>query len=79
MEGRMIVERSISAISGLPVDGWRTASRCGPNGGNCVEVNVGAGIVGVRDTKPADSPVLVIGGAGWRSFLAAASGDALRP
>jgi hypothetical protein len=78
MEGRMIVHGSISAITGLAADGWRTSSRCGPNGGNCVEVNVGTGVVGVRDTKPADSPVLVIAGAGWRSFLAAATEGMLR-
>lgn len=75
----MIVHGSISAIPRLTADGWRTASRCGPNGGNCVEVNVGTGIVGVRDTKPAEGPVLVIDNAGWRSFLTAASAGMLRP
>lgn len=55
----------------LPADGWRTAQRCGPNGGNCVEVNLGSrtGVVGVRDTKPAASPVLVFGAAAWSAFL----------
>lgn len=77
----MIDQGAISAIPGLPADGWRISSRCGPNGGNCVEVNAGggAGIVGVRDTKPADSPVLVFGSAGWRSFVTAATGGMLRP
>ncbi|HEX5405692.1 MAG TPA: DUF397 domain-containing protein [Pseudonocardiaceae bacterium] len=63
-----------SAYSVLPVDGWRTSSRCGPNGGNCVEVNVAETVVGVRDTKPSQSPVLVFGSAGWRSFVSAATG-----
>jgi hypothetical protein len=64
----------------LPVDGWRSATRCGPNGGNCVEVNLAASsaasIVGVRDSKPDHSPVLAFGPSGWRSFVtAAAKGD----
>jgi hypothetical protein len=64
----------------LPAAGWRTAGRCGPNGGNCVEVNLGstAPIVGVRDTKPTESPVLIFGSTAWRSFLAAASGGNLQ-
>lgn len=71
---------SITAIPGLPAHGWRTSSRCGPNGGNCVEVNAGGtGIVGVRDTKPEDSPVLVFAHAGWRAFVSAATTGALRP
>lgn len=55
----------------LPANGWRTARRCGPNGGNCVEVNLGgrAGVVGVRDTKPVDGPVLLFGAAAWSAFL----------
>lgn len=58
----------------LPVDGWRTSSRCGPNGGNCVEVNHCTGhTVGVRDTKPADSTVLLFEPSSWRSFVVAAT------
>lgn len=55
----------------LPVDGWRSATRCGPNGGNCVEVNLASGvrIVGIRDSKPGHGPVLTFGPASWRSFL----------
>jgi hypothetical protein len=64
---------STSTIPGLPAGGWRTASRCGPNGGNCVAVNVGTELVGVRDTKPVDGSALVFGSADWRSFLAAAT------
>jgi hypothetical protein len=62
-----------NAVPDLPAHGWRTARRCGPNGGNCVAVNLAAsGVVGIRDTKPADSPVLVVGPATWRTFLDAA-------
>ncbi|HEX3649828.1 MAG TPA: DUF397 domain-containing protein [Pseudonocardiaceae bacterium] len=76
----MIDHGSDSAIPALPTDGWRTSSRCGPNGGNCVEVNLGGtGIVGVRDTKPGNSPVLVFGNSDWYSFVSAARGGMLRP
>jgi hypothetical protein len=52
---------------------WRTATFCGPNGGNCVEVNLGArGVVGVRDSKSAAGPLLAFGEVGWGSFLDAA-------
>jgi Domain of unknown function (DUF397) len=69
-----------SAFPVLPVDGWRTSSRCGPNGGNCVEVNLALGetMVGVRDTKPNESRVLMFGSAGWRSFVAVATGGGFR-
>jgi len=59
---------------GLPSTGWRTASSCGSDGGNCVEVNSAAdGIVGVRDTKrpPAQRPLL-FPATRWRGFLHAA-------
>jgi hypothetical protein len=53
----------------LPDNAWRSAEFCGPNGGNCVEVNLGApGVVGVRDSKAGAGPVLVFG-PGWASFL----------
>ncbi|HEX3788001.1 MAG TPA: DUF397 domain-containing protein, partial [Pseudonocardiaceae bacterium] len=38
----------------LPDGNWLRSTFCGPNGGNCVEVNLGvAGVVGVRDSKSA--------------------------
>jgi hypothetical protein len=67
-----------SAFPELPVDGWRRASRCGPNGGNCVEVNRAVsnadGVVGVRDSKPHNGPALVFEASRWRSFLTDAIG-----
>ncbi|HEX6351401.1 DUF397 domain-containing protein [Actinophytocola sp.] len=55
----------------FPDDMWASAAFCGPNGGNCVEVNLaGRGVVGVRDSKPVAGPVLTIGEVGWRAFLA---------
>jgi hypothetical protein len=56
----------------FPDDTWRTANYCGPNGGNCVEVNLAArGLAGIRDSKPGDGPVLAFGQAVWQGFLEA--------
>lgn len=53
---------------------WRSARACGPNGGNCVEVNLGApGVVGVRDSKSSIPELLIFNRAGWGAFA-----DALR-
>jgi len=50
--------------------GWQKSFASEPNGGNCVEVNLGAaGLVGVRDTKIADSPVFVFDAGEWNAFL----------
>ncbi len=71
----MARDGSTRAIPELPVDGWRSATRCGPNGGNCVEVNLtgvdNAGIVGIRDSKPERGAVLTVGPTEWRTFLRA--------
>jgi len=62
-----------AANGGLPDDTWQTAKFCGPNGGNCVEVNLGTrGVIGVRDSKPVAGPVLVFEQAGWGGLLDAA-------
>lgn len=54
----------------FPGDTWTTASFCGPNGGNCVAVNLGTrGHVGVRDTKADTGPVLVFDTPAWHAFL----------
>ncbi|HWC82900.1 MAG TPA: DUF397 domain-containing protein [Pseudonocardiaceae bacterium] len=64
----------------FPDDAWTRATFCGPNGGNCVEVNRGVpGIAGVRDSKAGAGPALVFAGQQWTAFLAtvrpARSGD----
>ena len=72
MTGQRSTSPFVRVPSALPVDGWRSA--CGPDGGNCVEVNLAArdaaGIVGIRDSKPEAGPALAFGASGWRAFLA---------
>ncbi|NIH86659.1 DUF397 domain-containing protein [Amycolatopsis granulosa] len=49
---------------------WQKSFASEPNGGNCVEVNLAApGLVGVRDTKLAASPVFVFDAGEWAAFL----------
>lgn len=49
---------------------WRTSSYSNGQGGNCVEVATNLpGIVGVRDSKDPNGPVLVLAPAQWRMFL----------
>lgn len=49
---------------------WEKSFASEPNGGNCVEVNMGsAGLVGVRDTKLQASPVFVFDAGEWEAFL----------
>lgn len=49
---------------------WRKSSRSGGNGGACVEVadNLSE-VVGVRDSKDPDGPVLTFDTRAWRSFV----------
>ncbi|WP_326566413.1 DUF397 domain-containing protein [Amycolatopsis rhabdoformis] len=65
----------MSAYDRAPWDefAWVRPQLCGPNSGNCVEVNLGnPDVVAVRDTKLAGSPVLVFDNAEWDAFMAAA-------
>lgn len=59
--------------AGFPLSGWTRAARCGPDGGNCVEVNFSvAGLVAIRSSKQPCSPLLLINAHEWRCFLTAA-------
>ncbi|MEU1680673.1 DUF397 domain-containing protein [Micromonospora zamorensis] len=50
---------------------WRTSSRSGQDN-NCVEVATNLGdVVGVRDSKDLDGPVLVVDAYSWRLFVVA--------
>lgn len=56
------------------MDGWKTARACGPNGGNCVEVNLTSpNAIGVRDTKRWTGDVeLAVSPGSWQNFLGSA-------
>ncbi|MGH3629181.1 MAG: DUF397 domain-containing protein [Sciscionella sp.] len=56
-------------------DAWQRPAFCGPNGGNCVEVNLSDGsLIGLRDSKSANSPVLAFDSQEWSAFLEAVRG-----
>ncbi|WIV57702.1 DUF397 domain-containing protein [Amycolatopsis nalaikhensis] len=49
--------------------GWQRSPLCGPDKGDCVEINLDRpGLVAIRDSKLADSPVLVFSAAEWDTF-----------
>ena len=48
---------------------WRTASRSGANGGQCVEVGQDGGAVLVRDTKKRDLGQMAVTADEWRVFV----------
>ena len=52
----------------IEVGAWRKSSRC--TGGECVEVGSGTAVVGVRDTKLAQSPILAFSPDAWTRFTA---------
>ena len=50
-------------------DTWERSPLCGPDKGDCVEVNFERpGLVAIRDSKLADSPVLVFSESEWNTF-----------
>ncbi|WP_229399821.1 DUF397 domain-containing protein [Micromonospora okii] len=49
---------------------WRTSTRSGTNGGECVEVADNLpGVVGVRDSKDPTGPALTVRPAAWSAFV----------
>ncbi|TCB99791.1 DUF397 domain-containing protein [Micromonospora zingiberis] len=57
---------------------WRTSTRSGTNGGECVEVADNLpGIVGVRDSKDQRGPALTVTPAAWSAFVTAVRTDRL--
>jgi hypothetical protein len=48
---------------------WFKSSYSGAEGGDCVEVAAGAGVVHLRDSKDAGGPVVRISAAAWDGFL----------
>ena len=55
--------------TGLSSVHWRKSSRSGGESGQCVEVAKASGLVGVRDSKNPDGPVLRFSPAAWESFV----------
>ncbi|MBB3663212.1 MULTISPECIES: DUF397 domain-containing protein [Prauserella salsuginis group] len=64
-----------TVVSRFDPTGWQKSFASEPNGGNCVEVNLGDacgdGNVGVRDTKLDDSPVFMFTRGEWQAFVTA--------
>lgn len=58
------------AIPDLTGAAWRTSTYSGGNGGHCVETAPLGAHVGVRDSKNADGPALVVTSTQWGGFLA---------
>lgn len=54
---------------------FRKSSRSSTNGGQCVEVGVLAGVVGVRDSKNPGAGLIELPAAAWAGFLSELSGD----
>ncbi|PSL55580.1 uncharacterized protein DUF397 [Saccharothrix carnea] len=53
----------------LPADArWKKATGSYENG-SCVEVAVGEAVIGVRDSKNAEGPVLTFPAGRWAAFL----------
>jgi hypothetical protein len=65
-----LILEAAELMGDLPRANWRTSTRSGQNGGNCVEVadNL-AGVVAVRDSKDRSGPVLSFESAAWRAFI----------
>lgn len=66
---------SYSGDTSLCVEvGWRTPSRSGPNGGQCVEAALCMCGVKVRDTKDRSRAAIAVGPDAWRLFLTGLAG-----
>lgn len=52
------------------ITNWRKSTRSG-NQANCVEVGCADAVVGVRDSKDREGPVLLASPAAWTSFVSA--------
>lgn len=64
--------RSFANGNCVEVAAWRKSTRS--NGHNeCVEAGCGGNVVGVRDSKDPDGPVLRFTPAQWRAFLGGAA------
>jgi hypothetical protein len=56
---------------------WRKSTHSGSNGGQCVEVAVVGGVVGVRDSKEPEGTVLEFTRRAWEMSVAGVRGGGL--
>ncbi|WP_256104357.1 DUF397 domain-containing protein [Streptomyces sp. ODS05-4] len=54
---------------------WFKSSYSGTEGGDCVEVAAGAGVVHVRDSKAVTGPALQVSRESWAGFVGLASAE----
>ncbi|MEU5809103.1 DUF397 domain-containing protein [Streptomyces sp. NPDC047718] len=54
---------------------WFKSSYSGAEGGDCVEVAAGTGVVHVRDSKTVPGPVLQVSRETWARFIGLASSE----
>ncbi|MCC3651186.1 MULTISPECIES: DUF397 domain-containing protein [Streptomyces] len=54
---------------------WFKSSYSGTEGGQCVEVAAGTGVVHVRDSKDAAGPVIRVSREAWTGFVGLASSE----
>jgi hypothetical protein len=55
------------------ITNWRKSSRSGSQA-NCVEVGSADAVVGVRDSKDREGPMLLVSLAAWASFVSVVTG-----
>ncbi|WP_422753409.1 DUF397 domain-containing protein [Micromonospora sp. WMMD708] len=59
---------------------WRTSTRSGTNGGECVEVADNLpGIIGIRDSKDPTGPTLTVPPTAWSAFVTDVKAHRLTP
>jgi hypothetical protein len=61
----------------FPHDSWRKSSRS-TEATACVEVATARGLIGVRDSKNPNGPVMVVAQAEWTNFLTVLFGCSLK-
>jgi hypothetical protein len=69
---------SAGAQECVEIAAWRKSSHSA-GAQECVEVGSGASVIGVRDSKDPDGPVLRFGTRAWRDFLRSVGGDLAAP
>jgi hypothetical protein len=65
---------SAGAQECVEIAAWRKSSHSA-GAQECVEVGSGASVIGVRDSKDPDGPVLRFSAVSWRAFLRSVAGD----